>query len=241
MSPRQVGGFRQCEPVHCSVRLAASIAPDTEALRKAQCATGPYVGSIGRVSPLRFPVFWAWEEMDSKLFVLLGELGSFFLSRSFLLPVRYFAERTPQLLGSEPVIVIWPSARPCMFQSEAASRFHPTSRGPFSWCRTYFFGPAGRGVGGRHLKKATCKVKRQGWIFQYDDVCGILNKLDGWMGAVGLTPVWGIDRLLRPEGAGRMGHWATVREESVRATRPTQLQLVVRTCPISMGQGPLSA
>ncbi|CAJ1427465.1 unnamed protein product [Effrenium voratum] len=37
-------------------------------------------------------------------------------------------------------------------------------------------------------------VKRQGWIFQYDDVCGILNKLDGWMGAVGLTPVWGIDR-----------------------------------------------
>ena len=166
---------------------------------------------------------------------LLGELGSFFLSRSFLLPVRYFAERTPQLLGSEPVIVIWPSARPCMFQSEAASRLHPTSRGPFSWCRTYFFGPAGRGVGGRHLGKATCKVKRQGWIFQYDDVCGILNKLDGWMGAVGLTPVWGIDRLLRPEGAGRMGHWATVREESVRATRPTQLQLVVHLNRLSIG------
>eukprot|EP00913_Durusdinium_trenchii_P013687 g12851.t1 len=37
-------------------------------------------------------------------------------------------------------------------------------------------------------------VKRQGWVFNYDDVQGILEKLEGWMGAVALTPIWGIDR-----------------------------------------------
>jgi len=37
-------------------------------------------------------------------------------------------------------------------------------------------------------------VKRQGWIFGYDDVVSIWEKLDEWMGAIGLTPLWGLDR-----------------------------------------------
>lgn len=37
-------------------------------------------------------------------------------------------------------------------------------------------------------------VKRQGWIFSYDDVLSIWEKLDDWMGAISLTPLWGLDR-----------------------------------------------
>ena len=38
------------------------------------------------------------------------------------------------------------------------------------------------------------QVKHQGWLFSFDDVHSIWQKLDQWMAAVALTPIWGIDR-----------------------------------------------